>query len=131
MKTFYIRLQIFLIILLVFSPLLYLGYKKLSPQLDLYLYDLSGQQTIYPISPLHTQGTKILNDKNEPIRLKGVNLISTNWGDIYKDWNPEAIEYATKNWHINVIRTRIYEHEFAENPAKFFPHSRRTNIQTS
>lgn len=120
MKTFYIRLQIFLIILLVFSPLLYLGYKNLSPQLNLYLHDLSGQQTTYPISPLHTQGTKILNDKNEPMRLRGVNLISTNWGDKYKDWNPEAIKYATKNWHINVIRTRIYEHEFAENPAKFF-----------
>jgi hypothetical protein len=120
MKTFYIRLQILLIIILVFSPLLYLGYKKLSPQLDLYLYDLSAQQTIYPISTLHTQDTKILNDKNEPIRLRGVNLISTNWGDKYNDWNPKAIEHAAKNWHINVIRTRIYEHEYVENPAKFF-----------
>lgn len=120
MKTLLIRLQILLIILLVFSPLLYLGYKKISPQLDLYCLDLAQKNHPYPISPLHTQGTQILNDQNIPVRLRGVNLISTNWGDKYKDWNPEAIEYATKNWHINVLRTRIYEHEYADNPAKFF-----------
>ena len=120
MKTLLIRRQILLVIVLVFSPLLYLGYKKISPQLGLYRFDLTQKNHLYPISPLHTQGTQLLNAQNTPVRLRGVNLISTNWGDKYKDWNPKAIEYATKNWHINVIRTRIYEHEYAENPAKFF-----------
>lgn len=115
-----IRFQILLIILLVFSPLLYLGYKKISPQINLLRFDLSQKNTNYPISTLHTEGTKILDEKDEPVRLRGVNLISTNWGDKYKKWNPEAIDYAAQNWHINVLRTRIYEHEYSENPAKFF-----------
>lgn len=120
MKTLLIRLQILLIILLVLSPLLYLSYKKISPQLDLYRFDLAQKTLRHPISPLHTQGTKILNDQNNPVRLRGINLISTNWSDKYRDWNPNAINYAAGNWHINVIRTRIYEHEYLENPAKFF-----------
>jgi len=120
MKILFIRLQILAIILFVFSPLLYLGYKKFSPQLDLYRFDLAQQKANHPISHLHTKGTQILNDKNEPIRLRGINLISTNWGDKYNDWNPQAIDFATNSWHINVLRTRIYEHEYTENPAKFF-----------
>lgn len=121
MKTLYVRLQIFLIIILVFSPLLYLGYKKLAPQISLAKFDLDQKNTSHPIiSQLHTSGTQILDSQNIPVRLRGINLISTNWGDKYLDWNPKAIDYATKEWKINVIRTRIYEHEYTENPAKFF-----------
>ncbi len=120
MQALLIRLQILVIVLLVFSPLIYLGYKKISPQIDLYHFDTANKKQNYSVSTLHTQGTQILNEQNTPIRLRGINLISTNWGDKYKNWNPQAIKYAKENWRINVIRTRIYEHEFAENPAKFF-----------
>ncbi len=121
MKILLVRLQILFIIALVFSPLLYLGYKKFIPQINLFIYDLSQKNISYPqISPLHTSGTKILNDKNEQVRLRGINLISTNWGEKYEKWNPTAIDVATKDWHANVIRTRLYQHEFESNPAAFF-----------
>lgn len=121
MKIFLIRLQIFFIILFVFSPLLYLGYQKFNPQINLLKYDLTQKKLSYPtVSPLHTQNTRILDDKNNPVRLRGINLISTNWGSEYEDWNPKAVEVAAKDWHINVIRTRIYQHEFERNSAQFF-----------
>lgn len=121
MKTALIRIQIFLILLVVFSPLLYLVYRQSSPQINLLKYDLSQKQIDYPtLPPLHTQGTQIVNDKNEQVILRGVNLISTNWGNDYESWNPSAIETAAKDWHVNVIRTRIYQHEFEANLSQFF-----------
>ncbi len=119
MKLLIIRLQIALIILLAFSPLLYLGLKKLSPQISLYRFD-HGTKKEPTVSPLKTSGKNITNEKGNPIILRGVNLISTNWGDNYLTWNSKAIEYAKKDWNINVVRTRVYQHEFEENPANFF-----------
>lgn len=121
MKTLLIRLQILLIILVVFSPLIYLGYKKLSPQINLFKYDLAQKNISYPaVSLLHTLGTKLVNAKNEPVLLRGVNLISTNWGESYETWNPSAIDRAARDWHVNILRTRIYQHEYESNPAQFF-----------
>ncbi len=121
MKILLVRLQILLILLFVFSPLIYLGYKKFNPQINLLRYDYQHRNKSYPqLSPLHTQGTQILDTQNNPVRLRGVNLISTNWGAEYDNWNPQAIEVAAKDWHVNVIRTRAYQHEFAANPAEFF-----------
>lgn len=121
MKILLIRLQILLIILVVFSPLLYLGYRRFTPQINLFKYDLSHKNISYPpISPLHTEGTQILNAQNKPVLLRGVNLISTNWGADYQDWNPRAIDLAAQDWHVNVVRTRLYQHAFEANPAQFF-----------
>lgn len=120
MKTALIRFQIFLIILVVFSPLLYIGYQRFTPQLNLIKYDLGNKPKYPSISPLHTEGTKILNSDNQPVLLRGINLISTNWGDNYRSWNPEAIGVAARDWHANVVRTRLYQHEFETNPATFF-----------
>lgn len=121
MKTLLIRLQIALIILIVFSPLLYLGYKRFTPQIDLFKYDLAQQKISYPeVSRLHTEGTKILNEKNEVVVLRGVNLISTNWNPSYLAWNASAIDTVAKDWGAQVIRTRIYQYEFETNPASFF-----------
>lgn len=121
MKTLLIRFQILLIILLVLSPVLYLGFKKFTPQINLLKFDLAQKKINYPpLSPLRTAGTQIIDSSDNPVVLRGVNLISTNWGDDYRTWNPEAIKVAVKNWHANVIRTRIYQHEFELNPSQFF-----------
>lgn len=121
MKILLVRLQILLILLVVFSPLLYLGYQHFIPQLNLLKYDYRQSKIAYPpVSSLHTTGTKILNSSNQPVILRGVNLISTNWGRNYPTWNPKAIDVATHDWHANVIRTRIYENEFSTNPSQFF-----------
>lgn len=121
MKLLLIRLQILFIVLLVFSPLLYLTYQKFAPNLELLMYDFAQKDSFYPpISPLHTQGRDIVDQNNNKIILRGVNLISTNWGQTYDGWNPDAIGVAARDWKINVIRTRIYQNEFEQNPANFF-----------
>lgn len=121
MKILLIRLQILFIVLLVFSPLLYLGYQKFSPNIDLLIHNHAHKDDIYPvISPLHTQGRDIVDQNNNKVILRGVNLISTNWGQTYDGWNPSAINTAVTDWKINVLRTRIYQNEFEQNPAKFF-----------
>ncbi len=120
MKTALIRFQILLIILVVFSPLLYIGYQRFTPELNLLKFDFNRRQNPTPISPLHTTGLNILNSENKPVVLRGINLISTNWGDKYKTWNPEAISVASRDWHANVVRTRLYQHEFEASPANFF-----------
>lgn len=119
MKLLIIRLQITLIILLAFSPLLYLGLKKLSPQISLYQFD-HGTKKESTVSPLKTSGKNIVDASGNPVILRGINLISTNWGDNYQDWNPQAIKVATQDWNINVVRTRVYQHEFEANPASFY-----------
>ena len=119
MKLLIIRLQILFIILLAFSPLLYLGYKKLSPQLALYQFDYN-QKLDPTVSPLKTNGRKVVDQNNNPVILRGVNLISTNWGGNYLTWNAKAIERAKIDWQINVVRTRVYQHEYEENSAEFF-----------
>lgn len=119
MKLLIIRLQITLIILLAFSPLLYLGFKKLTPQISLYQFDHGSKQEP-TVSPLKTSGKNIVDESGGPIVLRGINLISTNWGDNYLDWNPKAIKVAAQDWNVNVVRTRVYQHEFEENPSRFF-----------
>lgn len=121
MKLLLIRLQILFIVLLVFSPLLYLTYQKFAPNLELLMYDFAQKDSIYPpISPLHTQGRDIVDQNNNKVILRGINLISTNWGQTYDGWNPKAIDVAARDWNINVIRTRIYQNEYEQNHAKFF-----------
>lgn len=120
MKTALIRFQILLIILVVFSPLLYIGYQRFTPELNLLKFDFNRKQNPISISPLHTEGLNILNSENKPVILRGINLISTNWGDKYTTWNPEAISIASRDWHANVVRTRLYQHEFETSPADFF-----------
>lgn len=121
MKLVLIRLQILCIVLLVFSPLLYLGYQKFTPNLELFVYDYTQKDIFYPqVSPLRTLGRDIVDQNNNKIILRGVNLISTNWGQTYEGWNPGAIDVAVKDWKVNVIRTRIYQNEFTQNNAKFF-----------
>ena len=121
MKIFLIRLEILAIILLVLSPLIYLGFKKFSPEIALLRYDYAHPLSSYPpVSPLHTKGTEILNSEGKPVILRGVNLISTNWGNNYSTWDPQAIAVAARDWHANVIRTRIYEDAFKASYGQFF-----------
>ncbi|GAB4026869.1 MAG: hypothetical protein Fur0011_3540 [Candidatus Microgenomates bacterium] len=76
MKLLIIRLQITFIILLAFSPLLYLGFKKLTPQISLYQFDHGSKQEP-TVSPLKTNGKNIVDELGSLVVLRGVNLIST------------------------------------------------------
>lgn len=121
MKTQLIRLQIILILIVVFSPLLFLGVKRFQPQIDLLQLDYQRSRTTYPpIAPLSTSGNKVVDSEGNQVILRGINLISTNWNPSYLSWNAQAIDIAKKDWNINVVRTRIYQNEFEANPAAFF-----------
>lgn len=121
MQPHLIRLQIAAILLLVFSPLIYLVGRHLEPQLKLLKHDYARSQSEYPNLPkLKTSGNRILDEFNNPVILRGINLVSTNWNPSYLSWNSNAIDHATTTWRINAIRTRIYQNEFTDNPASFF-----------
>ena len=123
MKNWFIRLQILLILLIFASPIIFLLANKFKPHLDLIKYDLqkSEREVSYPqVSWLTTRDKAIINDKNEKLILRGINIASTTWGPEFEQWNPLAVTYAVDNWSVNVIRTRIHEYEYVDNPANFF-----------
>lgn len=70
------------------------------------------------VSWLHTQGNKIINANNQPVILRGVNIASINWG--VDNWNAWAVDYAIKEWHANVIRSRVYLSDYKKDKAEFF-----------
>jgi len=56
-----------------------------------------------PSSMLHTSGNKILNEKNEEVRLTGVNICSLEWNSKGDNVLSSAREVFT-NWNCNFIR---------------------------
>jgi len=54
--------------------------------------------------PLHVSGTKILNRKNQPVRLRGVNAASLEWTSDGEGHILKTIEVAIKDWRVNIIR---------------------------
>lgn len=54
--------------------------------------------------PLHTSGNKILNSKNEPVRLRGVNVASLEWTSDGQGHILKTVEVAIHDWHANIIR---------------------------
>lgn len=123
MKNWIIRLQTLAILLVFFSPVFYLAYKHYSPQIELYKYDQARKETEvnYPkLTTLSTQGKDIVDSQGNKVVLKGVNIASTTWGAEYEAWNSKAVTQAIKSWRSNVIRARIYQYEYEDNPANFF-----------
>jgi endoglucanase len=80
------------------------------------------------VSWLHTSGTQILTESNEPILLRGVNISSNNWSDDYAKWHPQAVTAAVYEWNANVIRTRVFQNDFISNPNSFFTNLEREII---
>jgi len=76
---------------------------------------------------LSTNGRFIVDEQEEKKILRGVNVSSINWG---RDaWNSKAVDYAVKNWQAQVIRTRIFQDEFEEDPETFFAKMEREIIR--
>jgi hypothetical protein len=85
-----------------------------------------SQEETSQLSWLSTSGRFIVDEKNTPIILRGINLSSVSWG--YHDWFPEAIRAAANDWGINVIRTRVYQDDYFANPESFFALMEKTIV---
>jgi hypothetical protein len=54
--------------------------------------------------PLKVVGNQILNSRNEPVRLRGVNAASLEWTSDGEGHILETVKTAIKDWHVNHIR---------------------------
>jgi len=56
------------------------------------------------VLPLKVAGTRILNSKNQPVRLRGVNAASLEWTSDGGGHILQTVNVAIRDWHVNVIR---------------------------
>ncbi len=117
----YVKKHVFLIVsfAILISPVIYINRTFV---VTAYLTIKDG---IYPLKPgqvawLSTQGNQIVDTNGHPLLLRGVNIASNNWSPQYQSWHPEAVQAAATKWHANIIRTRIFEKDYINNPAFFF-----------
>lgn len=75
---------------------------------------------------LHTSGNKILNSKNEPVRLRGVNVASLECTSDGHGYILKTVEVAIHDWHVNTIRLPLTQDrwfgkmpEQSNNPAAY------------
>jgi len=54
--------------------------------------------------PLKLVGTRILNSRDEPVRLRGVNTAGLEWSSDGEGHILETVRVALEDWHVNVIR---------------------------
>ncbi len=54
--------------------------------------------------PLHVAGSQILNSRNEPVLLRGVDCASMEWTSDGQGHILTTVATAIKNWHANIIR---------------------------
>ena len=106
-------------IIILLSPLIYINRTFLSGLL------LQIEDRLTPVQPgtvawLSTKDTQIVNPQGKPVLLRGVNIASNQWSSQYKAWHPQAVNEATSVWHANIIRTRIFEKDYINNPLTFF-----------
>ena len=67
---------------------------------------LADQSALRPAGtppPLHTEGNRILRPDGRPVRLRGVNIASLEWGD-EGDNVQRSLGVAIDNWGCNIIR---------------------------
>jgi endoglucanase len=57
--------------------------------------------------PLKVAGTQILNSRNKPVRLCGVNCASLEWTSNGEDHIIESVQVAIDDWHVNHIRLPV------------------------
>jgi len=62
-----------------------------------------GQPSSLPL-PLKVVGTQIVNSKNEPVRLRGVNAACLEWTSNGEGHILESVRVAIDDWHVNHIR---------------------------
>jgi len=56
------------------------------------------------LPPLHTKGNQILDDKNRPVRLNGVNVACMEWSSDGEGHMLKTVEVAVKEWKSNIVR---------------------------
>ena len=54
--------------------------------------------------PLKVVGTRILNSKNQAVRLRGVNAASLEWTSDGEGHILKTLDVAIQDWHVNIIR---------------------------
>lgn len=54
--------------------------------------------------PLKVVGTQIVNSKNEPVRLRGVNAACLEWTSNGEGHIVESVRVAIDDWHVNHVR---------------------------
>ncbi|HZT40689.1 MAG TPA: cellulase family glycosylhydrolase [Chthonomonadaceae bacterium] len=54
--------------------------------------------------PLKVVGTQILNSRNEPVWLRGVNAASLEWTSDGEGHILDTVRTAIQDWHVNIIR---------------------------
>ena len=80
--------------------------KKLVSVFILVLSILNGSaQTVKVNGALRVVGTKLVNQKGQPIVLRGMSLGWTNWWPRF--YNAGAISWLQKDWGCTVIRAAI------------------------
>ncbi len=118
------------LLILYFFPLIMLAFLLIRPNLPKMNWQMAFERSAN-YSPqnyqqnkesqlpwLSTSGRFIVDEEGRPVILRGVNVASISWG--YKDWFPKAVEVAAKDWGVNVIRARVYQDKYFENPEEFF-----------
>ena len=60
-------------------------------------------------SPLHVEGTQLVNEKGEPVQLKGLSTHGLQWFPQYV--NPDFFKQMHDEWHMNAVRLAMYTAE--------------------
>lgn len=63
----------------------------------------AAASSVLPL-PLKAVGTQILNSKNEPVHLRGVNCASMEWTSNGEGHIVQSVKVAIDDWHVNHIR---------------------------
>lgn len=56
---------------------------------------------------LHVSGTDVLDDRNRPVRLRGVNVASLEWSSDGEGHVLETLRVATEDWKANIVRVPL------------------------
>jgi hypothetical protein len=64
----------------------------------------AGVQVPSPPLPLKVVGPQIVNSKNEPVRLRGVNCASLEWTSNGEGHILQTVKVAIDDWKVNIVR---------------------------
>ncbi len=56
------------------------------------------------LSPLKVIGAQILNNRNEPVHLRGVNTASMEWSSDGEGRIVQTVQTAIRDWRVNIVR---------------------------
>jgi endoglucanase len=65
---------------------------------------LAGETPSNAPSPLKVVGTNVVNDRGEPVLLRGVNAAGLEWTSDGQGHILKTVDIAIKDWHVNIVR---------------------------